>query len=805
MAKEIAWVLGAKKKSGIRWEGRDSSGREVWVSWCIGHLVGIAPPDAHDPKWKTWKPHVLPILPKTLKWEVNKKTKSHFNTLKTLIQDQRVSEIVNACDAGREGELIFRTVYQKARGKAPVLRFWVSSLTPSAIRHGLNTLKPSKDFDPLGAAAYCRAHADWIVGMNGTRALTSRAQDLLSIGRVQTPTLAMLVKRDQEITQFKSEPYWIVEALLETQAGEEWVAKWIGDDSNKTTQSGSPSPKMTQKESKEAKPGSEQNKQKGRIFNRNHAQEIINQVGGKIGEVVKSEGKNEKVSPPQLYHLTALQQEANRRYGFSADDTLKFAQSLYEKHKLLSYPRTDSRYLTPDLISEIPKILKILPPPYQSPAQQILHHGLPRLNKRYVNAQKVADHHAILPTDKSPNLSTLDRGERHIYDLVVRSLLMALFPVAIDAVTEIEAVIAHHRWWAKGKVEIEPGWRVLKPSSPSKSKEKSESKRLPRLQIGTPVRAKATRIVDKETQPPKPYTEATLLGAMEHAGKKMDDQELKEALKGNGLGTPATRASIMEMLLRRKYIQRKGKQLQPTETGICLINGIHSPELVSPTLTAQWEKALHDIAEGIGDPHHFETQLYQWTHEFIQHLLSGPVIQLPTSSRHRGQRQNRSKAQTYSSKNQGALSASSSNTTSSWRTQTQKKEKKKYSKIPNQIIGMTCPKCKQGQVIQGQRAWGCSRWNQNCSFVIPFFFNGVPIDEAEAIRVIHSGKSRLFHEQDGKKWRLKLNLKKPSFLQWEANQPRSKKGSKGTKTGSSKSNEVGIQRWKKKTKKKKER
>ena len=741
MARDIARVLGAKKRDGIKIVGPN-----VWVSWCIGHLVEIAQPAQHDPRWKSWQLKQLPILPDALKWVPKQKTKAHFKQLATLIKSRQVTRIVNACDAGREGELIFRAVYQTAGGRKPVSRFWVSSLTTEAIKLGLKQLKPSQDFDPLGSAAYCRAEADWLVGMNATRALTSRATGLLSLGRVQTPTLNMIVRRQHEIDSFVPTKYWILEAQIESQTGAQWLARWSRQTNHNQAQ-----------EDDDIKP--DQPMSKAYWFNSpQEAQKIIDKIKGQIGVVSRAEGKEKSIPPPLLFHLTALQQVCNRRFGFTADRTLEIAQSLYETHKIISYPRTDSRYLTPDVAKEIPKILKALSPPWQA-----LTHTLStrKLGRRYINAQKVTDHHAIIPTHRSCDPQRLSRAEHQVFDLIVRSLLSALSPAAIDQQAILEVLIAEERFVAKGRVELKAGWRAVAPPS----KQPKQNSQLPYVPLGTPARAFDTMILDKQTQPPKLYNDASLLGAMEHAGKKLEDESLRAVMKSGGLGTPATRANIIDTLIRRCYIKRLHKSLHPTEAGKLLVSSVNDLALLEPQMTAEWEKRLQDIAEGNASPNLFIQEIRSWVSQLVSQLPQGPKIMVPESGKNKKQKAHRSKGKgsTYSA------SSSASSSTSKWASnrssrtnndQSSQRSSKPTKKVFNgdldEIIGKRCPMCKVGEMIQGQRGWGCQRWREGCQFVIWFELDQVIIPKEEAARLCVRRKSRLFHEVDGKKYRLEL-------------------------------------------------
>jgi len=812
MARDLARALGAKRREGARWEGEG-----VWVSWCIGHLVQIASPAEHEERWKSWRISELPILPQPLKWVASKRTKSHLKELSGLLRDRRVTQIVNACDAGREGELIFRTVYAHARAQAPVQRFWVSSLTSSAIQAGLRSLRPGADFDPLASAAYCRAESDWLVGMNATRALTSRASDLLSVGRVQTPTLSLLVRREREIQRFVPEDYWTLEAELNARSGERWRAQWRGRHEELSSQ---PSPQAQRAKAAQGEPLAEGEgegaSKSGRFSRLEDAERVAERARVELGRVMSCEGKERATPPPLLLHLTALQQEANRRYGYSADQCLSYAQALYERHKLISYPRTDSRHLTPDVAATLPKAVAALAAcggRLGADASAVQRGPQKRLGKRFVNAQRVTDHHALVPTSKAPQLEALSEGERRVYELIARSLLMAMSPDALDFVMSLDVDLAGGLWRATGRVERRAGWRAFALSSSKRSGAAEEEQLLPYLEPQREVRALEVELSARQTQPPKPFSEASLLGAMEHAGRQLDERALKEAIKGSGLGTPATRASILETLLKRGYLRREGKLLKPTEAGATLIDAITalsseaSEALCSPALTAHWEQRLQRIADGEEPAAPFMEQVRRWVSALSESLARGPRVAVPQ----RAGRGARSRAISKGAGRGASGSTGSTGSTGSWRSAQQSPSKgssksspkgssaEKRSALPEQVAGLSCPLCKQGALLKGSRGWGCGRWREGCAFVLWFEQDGVELPEAEAARVIARKASRLFVERDGKKWRLCLDLSAPRWVRWEAGKAR--KSSRNTKPsgGAARSKgAVGAQRWKRK-------
>lgn len=813
MARDLAKVLGAHQREDARWVGPG-----VWVSWCVGHLVQIASPAEHEERWKSWRASELPILPHPLKWVPSARTKSHLRALSALMRDQRVSEIINACDAGREGELIFRTVYAYSKARSPVRRFWVSSLTTQAIKAGLGALKPSADFDPLADAAYCRAEADWLVGMNATRALTSRASDLLSVGRVQTPTLSLVVMRQREIERFVAEDYWTLEATLSAQCGARWRAKWRGSHEELAA------PPQPREERSAAQRSAEAGGAKvggaetsgaetsvGRFKRQADAERVAQRAREALGQVMSCEGNERATPPPLLYHLTALQQEANRRYGYSADQTLGYAQALYERHKLISYPRTDSRHLTPDVAATLPKVLSAIAAgvgPLATDAQALINARPKQLGKRFVNAQRVTDHHAIVPTSKRPQLESLSEGERRVYSLITRSLLMAMSPDAVDFMMSLEVDLAGGVWRATGRVEREAGWRrfALKSSQPKPKDD--EEQPLPYLEPKTPARAEVVEVQARQTTPPKPFSEASLLGAMEHAGRQLSERALKEAIKSSGLGTPATRASILETLLKRGYLRREGKLLRPSEAGCILIDAIASlsneasEALCSPALTAHWERRLQQIADGQEAAGPFMEQVRGWVGALSERLAQGPRVRVPQQGKRIGRGGTASARPSARRSAQGERASSSTSAASTTRAKTK-------STLAEQVEGLDCPLCKQGQLLKGSRGWGCGRWREGCRFVLWFTCDGVELPEEEAVRLISRKATRLFVTREGRRWRLTLELTAPQWLRWEAGKTRVK-GAKSARQGkvrrSSKAKEtpptrsaVGAQRWKKHT------
>lgn len=552
-------------------------GEKYIVTWAVGHLVALAEPDEMDEKYKKWSFATLPILPETIPLKVLSTTKSQFSKIKKLINDKETDSLICATDAGREGELIFRYIYEKAGCKKPFERLWISSMTDEAIKEGFREIRPGKDYDGLYESARCRSRADWLVGMNASRAFTLKYDTLLSVGRVQTPTLAILVKRRKEIENFKPEGYCTVTADFGDYKGVFFSEKLEPDTHLKT---------------------------------KADAEAITAAVKGKTGTVTQAETTRKKEVPPQLYDLTSLQRDANRLLGFTADKTLKTAQSLYETHKALTYPRTDSRYLPPDMIPRVVQTMKLLPESYQKYVAGALPDGKLPVTRRTIDASKVTDHHAILPTAKKADVSKFSEDEKNLYDLVARRMLAAFHPACEYDATKVITMVGEHSFRTNGRITIVNGWHDVpvleKPPKPKKNAkpEEEEEGPLPSLREGDTREVKNTQIREDQTKPPAPHTDASLLAAMETAGKDLEDEELVRLMKGSGIGTPATRAAIIERLIKVGYAARRGKTLNATDKGVMLID-VMPQEIASPETTGRWELALHEITDGKQDPDRF--------------------------------------------------------------------------------------------------------------------------------------------------------------------------------------------------------
>ena len=543
VARDIAKVVGATQRKEGYFEGEG-----VIVSYALGHLTQLCEPGEIDEKYKSWRMEALPMLPKEIPLKVSQGTKAQFNILKKLLCDKKTDSVVCATDAGREGELIFRRIYQMCGCKKPVMRLWISSLTAQAIEEGLNSMRPMADYDALYQSAKCRAEADWLVGMNASRAYSLRYNAHLSVGRVQTPTLGLIVERQRQIESFVAQEYYEVTADFGPYQG------LYADE-----------------------------KGNSRLLEEALARQIARRARGKSGVVTDVQSERKTTLPPLLFDLTALQRESNRRLGLSAQQTLDIAQALYERHKLLTYPRTDSRALPSDMRETAQQVLKGLKGPYAALAQGATQPG----GTRVFDDKKVSDHHAIIPTKGQPR--ALNEKEQALYDMVVRRFIASFYPALIEQSVKITTRVGEDMYLTAAKTTISPGWREVEPQS-------GEDEGIPNINAGDTYPVKAASSKKKKTRPPAQHTEATLLGAMESAGHELEE-ELREQMRDRGLGTPATRAAIIERLLFVGYIKRKGKALIPTQKGIDLIS-ILPKEIKSAQVTGQWEKGLSDMQKG---------------------------------------------------------------------------------------------------------------------------------------------------------------------------------------------------------------
>src|SRR5262245_19262032 len=563
---------GAGEKTSRWLEGPDHV-----ITWAVGHLVQLAEPDEYDDKFKKWRMADLPIVPRNFKLVVrDERSEKQMKVVRDLLKRDDIDHVINACDAGREGELIFTYLYEYVKSNKPVQRLWLNSMTNDAMRDAFGNLRNGADLDALRDAAKSRSEADWIVGMNATRAATIRLRSsfdgAVSLGRVQTPTLAILARREEEIRAFKPEKYWLVDAKFEADGARRYEGRYHAG----------------------AQP---------RLKTADEARAIVDAVRGVRGEITKLEKTKRKERAPLLYDLTSLQRDANTRYGFSARRTLAAAQRCYEEHKALTYPRTNSRFLPSDMVSELKPTAGVVGQQreYARAAQYVT--GLDVLPLgRIVNDEKVTDHHAIIPTNASHPVDKMSDDDKRVYDMVVRRFLAAFHPEAVFENTRLETTVASHVFRTRGRVLVVPGWRGVYGEGLSEGSSAEDDdggdQQLPKLEQGENVRTLEVDALEKVTKPPRRYSDASLLGAMETAGKLVDDDELREAMKESGIGTPATRAAIIERLITVGYVERDARALVATEKGLNVIRLLDAHQLTSPELTGNWEHRLGRIERG---------------------------------------------------------------------------------------------------------------------------------------------------------------------------------------------------------------
>lgn len=581
VGRDIAKVLKCSQNKGAYIEGN-----KYIVTWAMGHLVGLMDPEGYDVKYKKWAMETLPMLPKHMKLTVLKKTGKQYNEVKKQMNRGDVSEIVIATDAGREGELVARWIIEKAGIKKPIKRLWISSQTTKAILEGFSNLKPGKEYENLYKAAVCRAEADWLVGLNVTRALTCKYNAQLSAGRVQSPTLAMIVNREEEIRSFKPKAYYTIEGNSNG-----ITLNWVNKDNN------------------------------GRIFDEEYANKVFKKINNESGEIINIIEKDKKQFSPALYDLTELQRDCNKLWGFSAKQTLSIMQRLYENHKILTYPRTDSRYISTDIVPTLKdRLNSIAIGEYRIVAQELMKNKI-NGHKGFVDNSKVSDHHAIIPTEERPNLSNLSSEERKVYDLVVKRFLSVMLPPFEYTQTIIEANVNGERLIAKGKVIKSKGWKKVYDKEVIDEEYSDEIKEqvLPKVNIKDKILITKANIKKSETKPPARFTEATLLSAMENPQRfvNVSGEEAKTLNETGGLGTVATRADIIEKLFNSFVVEKKGKEIYPTSKGKQLIELVPS-ELKSPILTAKWEKKLDEISRGKTDAHQFIREMKNYATALVE-------------------------------------------------------------------------------------------------------------------------------------------------------------------------------------------
>ncbi len=637
VARDIARVL----RCGKREDGAYRGDRYL-VTWALGHLVTLCEPDEIDIRYKKWRMEDLPITPETIPTKVIDRTKSQFEAVRRHLCMPGVQSIVCATDAGREGELIFRLIYEKCACQVPVMRLWISSMTDAAILDGFAALKPGAAYDRLYASALCRSQADWLVGMNASRAFSIRHGALLSVGRVQTPTLAILVRREREIRAFVPEMYHTVTADFGDYQGQ-WFDPDIRDE-----------------------------RTNARIRDRERAEKIAAEVRGREGSVTDLRCERKKEAPPLLYDLGSLQRDANRLFGFTAARTLKIAQELYEVRKGITYPRTDSRHLSPDMHGQVSKTLDSLDAQYREAVNGIpAREGRLPLRPRVFDAAKVTDHHAIIPTARAIAPQTLSPDARALYDLVVKRLIAAFYPdheyEAVRVVTEA----AGHPFKSTGRRVLVPGWKAVE------GQQADRDETLPSLAVGDRRRLVGAKVKKESTKAPQRHTDASLLNGMEQAGREVEDGALRDLMKGSGIGTPATRAAIIERLIKVGYAQRLGRSIRATDKGERLMDVIPE-EIASPETTGRWEQALDRISRGEGDPARFMEGIRRFSAFLVRFALeqepgAGFVREAPG--------------------------------------------KAKVARRARQIQGLSCPLC-GAPVQENSKAFGCSAWQKGCGFTL---------------------------------------------------------------------------------------
>ena len=587
VARDIANVLKCHKKGNGFLEGD-----KYIVTWALGHLVTLADPESYDVKYKTWNLEDLPMLPERLKLTVIKQSGKQFNAVKSQLNRNDVNEVIIATDAGREGELVARWIIEKAKVNKPIKRLWISSVTDKAIKDGFNNLKPGKAYENLYHAAVARSEADWYIGLNATRALTTRFNAQLNCGRVQTPTVAMIAAREDEIKNFKPQTYYGIEAQTDT-------VKLTWQDANGNSRS----------------------------FNKEKIDAIVKSLGRQDAKVVAIDRKAKKSFAPALYDLTELQRDANKFFGYSAKETLNIMQKLYEQHKVLTYPRTDSRYLSSDIVSTLPERLKACGVgEYRSLANKILTKPI-KPSKAFVDDSKVSDHHAIIPTEGYVNFSAFNDKERKIYDLVVKRFLAVLFPAHEYEQLTVQAEIGKEKFIAKGKTVLQAGWKEVYENrfDDEESTDDVKEQLLPRIEKGDVLKTKLIAQTSGQTKPPARFTEATLLSAMENPTKYLEtgDKKLADTLKSTGgLGTVATRADIIDKLFNSFLIEKRGgKEIYITSKGRQLLDLVPE-ELRSPATTAEWEQKLELIAKGKLKKEAFINEMKKHTKEIVSEIKS---------------------------------------------------------------------------------------------------------------------------------------------------------------------------------------
>lgn len=745
VAADIAKIIGATHHHRVGRNAGYYEGNGYQVTWTFGHLCELKNPEEYSPYWKAWSLAALPMVPERFGIRLKEGVEEQFNVIEQLFA--KAERIINCGDAGQEGELIQRWVMQKAGATCPVERLWISSMTEEAIREGFARLRPQSDYQGLYEAGLCRAIGDWLLGMNATRLYTlkygdnnrRRGAQPLSIGRVQTPTLAMIVERQHEIQNFQPEPYWVLSTIYRDVT---FTARLEADDEDDKPQNN---------DETEGKSPANKSLAKRGFTNREEAEAALKTIEGTPFSVQKVTQKKGTEAPPRLFDLTSLQVECNKKFGYGADLTLQLIQQLYE-NKFTTYPRVDTTYLPDDMYDRCPAILKGIRDYHVGRTQPLtqwlepLRHAPLRKSKKVFDNAKITDHHAIIPTGVLPQ--GLTDVQRNVYDLIVQRFVAVFYPDCRFATTTVDGEAAGIPFRASGKVIVEEGWRVLFPkanaaregganavSSSSSSApaageggaapqagnagaQRSDDERtLPPFQKGE-TGSHTPTLTQKETTPPKPFTEATLLRAMETAGRNVDDEELREAMKENGIGRPSTRAAIIQTLYKRGYIRLQRKSLEATPTGVALIGLIQEELLKSAELTGIWENKLRQIEHHTYSAQQFMAELKQMVSELVHTVLcdntNRRVEQAPAPSGNASPAGKSSAKQGTSSPS--APSSPAENSSSSSEDSTgEAKPKRKIIRA-----GSKCPECGEGKVIKGHTAYGCSRWKEGCNWRKPF-------------------------------------------------------------------------------------
>lgn len=698
VAKDIAHVLGATKSCDGYIEGNGYQ-----VTWTFGHLCELKEPHEYTPMWKAWSLSALPMIPPRfgIKLKNDSGIEKQFQTIERLMQ--AADMIINCGDAGQEGELIQRWVMQKAGAHCPVKRLWISSLTEEAIREGFNTLKDQSEYQSLYEAGLSRAIGDWTLGMNATRLYTlkyAQGRQVLSIGRVQTPTLALIVKRQQEIENFKPEPYWVLTTLYRDTT----FTAVMEQDEEENAEDGS-----EEKNKNENKGGNDLGRRG--FTSEEEGRKALEQIKDSPFTITSVTKKNGTEAPPRLFDLTSLQVECNKKFGYSADMTLQLIQSLYEK-KITTYPRVDTTFLSDDIYPKCPNILKGISESYSALLEPL--RGAPlKKSKKVFDSSKVTDHHAIIPTGVPARNLTPD--EERVFDLIARRFIAAFYPDCKFATTTVMGETAEIPFKATGKQILLPGWRDVyaqdKKSTVDSNNAKDEERTLPAFTKGESG-PHIPDLAEKWTQPPKPYTEATLLRAMETAGRLVEDEELRDALKENGIGRPSTRAAIIETLFKRHYIRKERKNLMATPTGMELIGLIREELLKSAELTGIWEKKLRQIEKNTYDAKTFLDELKQMVTDIVHTVLADNTNRRVTLIKEEEEKKADRKKK---------VSKPSPKKKTSQAEATKKQTPAPAEAHPDTPIkeGAPCPVCGKGHIIKGKTAYGCSEWRNGCTFRHP--------------------------------------------------------------------------------------